>query len=97
MSRGGHQRLAEAIPVTLTVEPPGAPGALGESASLSFSAVEGGCIPAAQSLSVTNTGGGTLSFTTSDNASWLAATPASGTAPATCGRRHHARADARDL
>ena len=35
--------------------------------------------PAAQSLSVANTGGGTLSFTASDDAAWLAVTPASGT------------------
>jgi hypothetical protein len=50
--------------------------------NLSFTAVEGGASPADRTLSVTNTGGGTLSFTTSDNASWLAATPANGTAPA---------------
>ena len=49
---------------------------------LTFSAVEGAAAPPAQSLSVTNTGGGTLSFSTSDDASWLAATPAGGTAPA---------------
>jgi glucose/arabinose dehydrogenase/PKD repeat protein len=51
--------------------------------SLSFSATAGGANPASKSLSVTNTGGGTLTFTASDNASWLTVTPGSGTAPAT--------------
>jgi len=48
-----------------------------------ITAVEGAASPSSQSLAVSNTGGGTLTFTTSDDASWLAATPASGTAPAT--------------
>jgi glucose/arabinose dehydrogenase/PKD repeat protein len=69
------------IPVTLTVAPPQPPALAVSPGSLSFTAVEGAAAPPAQSLSVTNTGGGTLSFTTSDDASWLAATPASGTAP----------------
>jgi len=49
--------------------------------SLSFAAIQGGANPAPASLSVTNTGTGTLSFTDSTNESWLSATPASGTAP----------------
>ena len=51
--------------------------------SLSFSGVAGGTNPAAASLSITNTGGGTLSFTSVSNQTWLTAAPASGTAPAT--------------
>ncbi|HWH92655.1 MAG TPA: PQQ-binding-like beta-propeller repeat protein [Baekduia sp.] len=52
--------------------------------SLSFSATTGGSDPATKTASVTNTGGGTLSFTTSTgSAAWLSATPASGSAPAT--------------
>jgi hypothetical protein len=50
-------------------------------ASLSFSATQGGANPAAKSLAVANTGGGTLSFTASDDAPWLSVAPASGTAP----------------
>ena len=50
--------------------------------SFSFSGTAGGANPASQSLSVTNTGGGTLSFTASTNQPWLAAAPGSGTAPA---------------
>ena len=34
-----------------------------------------------QTLTVSNTGGGTLDFTASDDASWLSVSPASGTAP----------------
>jgi glucose/arabinose dehydrogenase len=71
------------VPVTLVVSPAAQPPALGVTpASLAFDATAGGASPAAKSVSVTNTGGGTLAFTTSDNASWLAVSPASGTAPA---------------
>jgi hypothetical protein len=37
--------------------------------------------PSASALNVTNTGGGTLSFSASSNASWLSVSPLSGTAP----------------
>jgi glucose/arabinose dehydrogenase len=60
-------------PPTLSV----APG------SLSFTATAGGANPASQSVSVSNTGGGSLSFTASDDATWLSVSPASGSAPAT--------------
>jgi Subtilase family/Viral BACON domain len=52
-------------------------------ASLSFTATAGGSNPADQTINVTNTGGGTLNFTVSDDAPWLTVSPASGTAPAT--------------
>jgi hypothetical protein len=51
--------------------------------SLSFTATVGGANPSTQSLSITNTGGGTLNWTASDNATWLSVSPASGTAPST--------------
>ena len=47
--------------------------------TLSFSGTPGGGNPAAQSVSVTNGGGGTLSWTATSNASWLTVAPASGT------------------
>ena len=50
-------------------------------ASLSFSATVGGANPANQTLSITNTGGGTLTWTASVNAAWLAVSPTFGTAP----------------
>ncbi len=69
------------IPVTFTVTPP--PSLSVTPPSLSFTGSVGGANPAAKTLSLANTGGGTLNYTTSDNASWLAVTPASGTAPGT--------------
>ena len=49
--------------------------------SLSFTATVGGSNPANQTLSITNTGSGTLNWTASDNATWLTLAPTSGTAP----------------
>jgi hypothetical protein len=49
--------------------------------SLTFDATAGGANPPAQTLAVSNTGSGTLDFTASDDAPWLAVSPASGTAP----------------
>lgn len=51
--------------------------------SLSFTATVGGSNPANQTISITNTGSGTLNWSQTDNASWLTVTPASGTAPST--------------
>ncbi|MBO0797685.1 MAG: S8 family serine peptidase [Blastocatellia bacterium] len=51
--------------------------------SLSFTATAGGSNPASQTISVSNTGAGTLNFTASENGSWLTISPTSGTAPAT--------------
>jgi outer membrane protein assembly factor BamB len=51
--------------------------------SLSFSATVGGANPAIANLSVTNTGAGSLSFTSASNQTWASVTPASGTAPVT--------------
>jgi hypothetical protein len=52
-------------------------------ASLSFSATVGGSNPPNQTVSITNTGAGTLNWSASDNATWLSVSPASGTAPST--------------
>src|SRR5262249_16981256 len=52
-------------------------------ASLSSTATAGGSNPANQTINITNTGGGTLNFTASDDAPWLTVSPASGTAPST--------------
>jgi BACON domain-containing protein len=68
------------VPVTFTVATAPVPPAIGASpTSLSFTATQGGANPATQTLSISNTGGGTLSWTTSDNAAWLTLSPASGT------------------
>jgi Concanavalin A-like lectin/glucanases superfamily/Viral BACON domain len=74
----GSPRL---IPVTLTLAPAPPPILSVTPANLSFAATVGGSSPPAQTLSIANTGSGTLSFTASDNAAWLSVTPASGSAP----------------
>ena len=51
-------------------------------ASLSFSGTAGSANPASKTISVSNTGGGSLSFTASDDAPWLTVSPATGSAPA---------------
>lgn len=51
--------------------------------SLTFAATTGGASPASKTLSVSNTGGGTLSYTTASSQPWLSVTPASGSAPGT--------------
>jgi hypothetical protein len=51
--------------------------------SFSFTATAGGANPAGQSLSISNTGGGTVNWTASSNQTWLSVSPTSGTAPST--------------
>ncbi|HXX76194.1 MAG TPA: hypothetical protein VEI50_13780 [Nitrospiraceae bacterium] len=68
------------VPVTLTVATAPVPPAIGVSpTNLTFTATQGGANPTAQTLSISNTGGGTLSWTASDNAAWLTLSRASGT------------------
>src|SRR5207249_8953263 len=68
------------VPVTLTVTPAPVPPAIRATPiSLSFAATAGGANPAAQLLSISNTGGGTLSWSATDSATWLTLSPASGT------------------
>lgn len=68
------------VPVTFTVATAPVPPAIGASpTSLSFVATQGGGSPSTQALNISNTGGGTLSWAASDNASWLSLSQASGT------------------
>jgi hypothetical protein len=68
------------IPVTFTVDPSVSPPSLSVSpASVSFSATQGGASPAAKTLTVSNTGGGTMSWTAAADVLWLGVAPASGT------------------
>ena len=69
-----------AIPVTFSVTPAPVPPAIGvSSTSVSFTAQQSGSNPAPQLLNVRNTGGGTLSWTASDNAAWLTLSSTTGT------------------
>jgi Domain of unknown function (DUF4082)/Concanavalin A-like lectin/glucanases superfamily/Fibronectin type III domain/Viral BACON domain/Bacterial Ig domain len=83
VSATGADGSPKTIPVTLTLDQPPPPALAVSPTSLSFSATQGGANPAAQTVSVTNTGSGTLAVTASDDAAWLTVTPASATAPAT--------------
>jgi hypothetical protein len=47
--------------------------------SLTFTGVEGGPNPSNQTLSITNTGGGTLNWTASETETWLTLNPTAGT------------------
>jgi len=67
------QLVLKADPAVLSVSP----------ASLSFSAQQGGGLPASQDLMINNSGGGTLNWTLAEqlNSSWLSESPTAGTAP----------------
>ena len=83
VSATGAQGSPATITATLTVVPPTPAPALSLSATaLSFSGTQGsGTNPAAQTVNVTNTGGGSLTFGASSDSSWLSVGPVSGTAP----------------
>ena len=51
--------------------------------SLSFTAQQGSSNPAAQTLAISNTGGGTLPWSVSHDATWLSHTPGTGTGTGT--------------
>ena len=71
---------AVTVPVALTVTTAPVPPAIGTSpTSLSFTAQQGGGNPATKTLAISNTGGGTLSWSASPSTTWLAVSPAAGT------------------
>ena len=49
--------------------------------ALSFTYTAGGAVPAAQTVSIADSGSGTLAWTATSSQSWLSVSPASGTAP----------------
>ena len=68
------------IPVNLTVEAAPLPPIIRTSpATLSFTAVQGDSNSSSQTLSISNTGGGILTWSASENVSWLAISSSSGT------------------
>jgi hypothetical protein len=73
---------AVTIPVNLTVEAASVPPVIRTSpTSLSFTAVQGDSSPSmqTQTVSISNSGGGILTWSASENVSWLGISPASGT------------------
>jgi uncharacterized protein (TIGR03437 family) len=77
----GASNTPLAIPVTLTVAAP-SPTLTVTPQTLSFQYTAGGAVPDAQTISIANAGGGTLSWTASASDFWLSVSAASGTAPA---------------
>jgi len=84
ISAAGASNSPLTVAVTLTVSAaPAAPASLAVAPqALTFNYTVGGTAPAAQAVSITNAGGGILSWAASSGASWLSLSPASGTAPA---------------
>ncbi|MFA5066394.1 MAG: polysaccharide deacetylase family protein, partial [Dehalococcoidia bacterium] len=82
ITSAGATNTPQAVPVTLTVQAP-SPTIAFSPAGLTFSGTQGGGNPASQSLTITNSGGGTLTWTASSDAAWLTLSPDSGTAPGT--------------
>ena len=80
---GGVSGSPRTIPVTLTLNPPSPPVLAITPSSLTFAATVGGAAPPTQAVTVSNTGGGTLTFTASKDQPWLSVSPASGSAPGT--------------
>ena len=82
VSAPGASNTPQTVAVSLTVT--SIPPVIGLSAaSFNFTGQQGGANPAGQSLSISNSGGGTLGWTAATNQSWLTVSSASGTAPST--------------
>jgi YbbR domain-containing protein len=67
------------VPVALTVTAPTTPAIGLSPTSLTFTASVGGTTPAPKPVTISNSGGGTLSWTASENTAWLTLSPVSGT------------------
>jgi uncharacterized protein (TIGR03437 family) len=68
--------------INVMVASPAAPAIVVSPTTLSFTSVNGS-IPATQTFQITNTGGGTLTWTATSSATWLTVSASSGTAPST--------------
>jgi hypothetical protein len=78
-SAPGAQGSPQTVNVTLTISARPQPPVLSVSpTSLTFSAQEGGSNPASQSVTVRNSGGGTLNWSGTSSVGWLRLSPTSG-------------------
>jgi uncharacterized protein (TIGR03437 family) len=82
IAASGASNTPFSVPVTLTVVQPAPILALAPQA-LTFNYSVGGSVPAAQTVSITNAGGGTLTWTASTSVYWVSVSPASGAGPGT--------------
>jgi hypothetical protein len=84
IAASGATNTPQTVTVSLTITAAAAPPAIGVTpGSLTFTAQQGSGNPTPQSLAVRNTGGGTLTWTVSNNAAWLSHSPTSGTGTGT--------------
>jgi uncharacterized protein (TIGR03437 family) len=83
VSASGASNTPLSVAVTLTVIALAPPVLAVAPQALSFNYSVGGAAPAAQTVSITNTGSGALTWTASATAYWIALTPASGSAAGT--------------
>lgn len=79
VSAPGAANSPRTIPVTLTLTPPVPPALAVSRTSVSFSGIAGGENPPAQTFTITNTGGGSLNWTATENLPWLVVSPSTGT------------------
>lgn len=82
VTASGASNSPRTVAATLTVTNAAAPNLTLSPGTLSYAYQIGGTAPAAQNVSVGSTGAA-LSYTVSSSASWLTASPASGTTPGT--------------
>ncbi len=82
ITASGASNSPLSVTVTLTVAG-GQPALAVTPGSLGFSYNYGDAVPVAQTVSIANSGGGSLSWTASDTDYWVALSPASGTGSAT--------------
>jgi len=78
----------QTVNVSLNISKQSPPQIWVSTSSLSFSAKEGGANPSSKSFSVKNSSEGTLSYSISDDASWLSVSPSSGSSKG--GTKSHA-------
>jgi Viral BACON domain len=83
ISASGVQGAPAVVTVTFVILPPVIvqPVLSVAPTGLTFTSTQGASNPASQTLNVANTGGGALAFTVASDQSWLAASPANGSAP----------------
>ncbi len=79
ISATGATNTPQTVSATLTVTAAPTPTIGLSTTALSFTGVQGGTNPASQSVTITNSGSGTLSWSVSDNVNWLSLSPTSGT------------------
>lgn len=82
ITASGATNSAQNISVSFTVTTAPTPTIGLSSTNLSFTGVQAGTSPAAQTVTINNSGSDTLTWTASGSASWLSISPTSGSVPA---------------